>query len=76
MRYALVLHSDDGERFDVPVPDLPGCFVAGNSFNDAVESARSAIDAHCELLAERGAELPVPRPLAEQRRSPGLADAI
>ena len=76
MRYALALHSDGGEKFGVTVPDLPGCFAAGESFDEAIESARGAIDAHCELLAERGEELPVPRPLAEHRRDPELADAI
>lgn len=76
MRFALALHTDDGVRYGVVVPDLPGCFSAGDSFDEAVDAAREAIDAHCELLAEEGGDFPVPRPLAEHRTDPLLADAV
>jgi predicted RNase H-like HicB family nuclease len=38
--------------------------------------AHEAIDAHCELLAEKGLKIPVPRPLAEHRANPDLAGAV
>jgi len=38
MRYPVVLHSDDGIRYGVTVPDLPGCFSAGDTFDEALES--------------------------------------
>ena len=76
MRFALALHSDDGTKYGVTVPDLPGCFSAGDSFDEAVEMAREAIDAHCELLAEKGMEIPVPRPLAHHQADPELAGAV
>jgi predicted RNase H-like HicB family nuclease len=60
MRFTLALHTDDGRRYGVTVPDLPGAFSAGDTFEEALESAREAIDAHCELLAERGEDLPGP----------------
>lgn len=42
MRYPVVLHTDDGVRFAVTVPDLAGCFSAGDSFEAAlVKCARS-----------------------------------
>jgi hypothetical protein len=37
MRFALALHTDDGVKHGVTVPDLPGCFSAGDSFDEAVE---------------------------------------
>jgi len=49
----------------VVVPDLPGCFSAGDTLEEAYDRAREAIEAHCEVIAEDGGELPVPRPLAE-----------
>jgi predicted RNase H-like HicB family nuclease len=76
MRFALALHSDDGIKYSVTVPDLPGCFSAGDSLDEAVEMAREAIDAHCELLAEKGWDIPAPRPLVEHQANPDLAGAV
>jgi predicted RNase H-like HicB family nuclease len=75
MRFALALHTDDGTRYGVTVPDLPGCF-SGDTFDEAVEMAREAIDAHCELLAEKGLDIPAPRPLAQHQVDPDLAGAV
>jgi predicted RNase H-like HicB family nuclease len=30
MKIAVILHSDDGQRYSVTVPDLVGCFSAGD----------------------------------------------
>lgn len=51
--------------FGVVVPDLPGCFSAGDTVEEAFENAREAIEAHCEVLAEDGGEMPKPRPMRE-----------
>lgn len=50
MRFPVVLHTDDGVRFGVTVPDLPGCFSAGETFDAALDSAVEAIDLHLEGL--------------------------
>lgn len=76
MRFAFALHTDDRVKYSVTVPDLPGCFSAGDSLDEAVEMAREAIDAHCELLAEKGLDIPAPRPLAEHQGNPDLAGAV
>lgn len=76
MRFALALHTDDGVKYGVTVPNLPGCFSAGDSFDEAIEMAREAIDAHCELLAEKGLEIPAPRPLSRHQADPDLAGAV
>ena len=47
--------------FGVVVPDLPGCFSAGDAVEEAFDNAREAIDAHCEMLAEDGKDLPTPK---------------
>lgn len=54
MRYPVVLHTDDGARWGVTVPDLPGCFSAGDSMDEALESIIEAIDLHLEGLTEGG----------------------
>jgi predicted RNase H-like HicB family nuclease len=76
MRFALALHTDDDVKYGVTVPDLPGCFSAGDSFDEAIEMAREAIDAHCELLAEKGLDIPSPQPLARHQDDPDLAGAV
>lgn len=76
MRFALALHTDDGIKYGVTVPDLPGCFSAGDTFDEAVERAYEAIDAHVELLVEEGGGLPATRSLAEHKANPDLADAV
>jgi len=50
--------------FGVVVPDLPGCFSAGDSVEEAFDNAREAIDAHCEMLAEDGKDLPAPKSMS------------
>lgn len=78
MRFALALHTDDGVSYGVTVPDLPGCFSAGETLDQAIENARGAIDAHVELLIdmEGATELPRTRPLAEHHANPDLGGAV
>ncbi|MCK0506612.1 type II toxin-antitoxin system HicB family antitoxin [Aromatoleum anaerobium] len=76
MRFPVVLHSDDDVRFGVTVPDLPGCFSAGDTFDAALDSVVEAIDLHLEGLTEEGGDIPVPRPIAEHRTNPDFADGV
>lgn len=45
------------------VPDLPGCFSAGDSLDDAIESAHEAIACHLEGLLMDGEMVPKRAPL-------------
>jgi predicted RNase H-like HicB family nuclease len=54
----------------VVVPDLPGCFSAGDTLEEAFDNAREAIELYCQTLAEDGGELPVARPMAEHQADP------
>lgn len=76
MRFPVVLHSDDGVRFGVTVPDLPGCFSAGDTFDEALESVREAIELHLEGMANDGEDIPLPRPIAEHCRNPDFQGGI
>lgn len=76
MRFPVVLHSDDGVRFGVTVPDLPGCFSSGDTFDEALDSVVEAIDLHLEGLIEEGGDLPVSRPVAEHRANPDWANGV
>ena len=43
-------HKDKDSDYGVIVPDLPGCFPAGESIEDALENAKEAILWHIEGL--------------------------
>ncbi len=76
MRFPVVLHTDDGVRFGVTVPDLPGCFSAGGTFDEALDSVVEAIDLHLEGLVEEGGDVPTPHPITEHRANPDFADGV
>ena len=59
--------------FGVVVPDLPGCFSAGDRLEEAFDNAREAIETHCEMLAEDGGDMPQSKPMAAHQAAPDLA---
>nr|WP_312323994.1 type II toxin-antitoxin system HicB family antitoxin [Acinetobacter oleivorans] len=50
---------DENNAFGVTVPDIPGCFSAGDTFEEAIKGVKEAIAGHLELLAEEGDEIPL-----------------
>jgi predicted RNase H-like HicB family nuclease len=76
MRFPVVLHTDDGVRFGVTVPDLPGCFSSGDTFDAALDFVLEAIDLHLEGLVEDGGDVPVPKAIAEHRANPDFAEGV
>ena len=62
--------------FGVVVPDLPGCFSAGDTLDKAVDNAREAIDLWCETVIEDGGDVPVAKLLAEHQINPDFAGWI
>jgi predicted RNase H-like HicB family nuclease len=54
MRYPVALHTDDGIKYGATVPDIPGCFSAGDSIDECLEMTKQAIESHVEILAEDG----------------------
>jgi predicted RNase H-like HicB family nuclease len=59
--------------FGVVVPDLPGCFSAGDTVEDAFDNVREAIETHCELLAESGSDFPVTKSMSDWQNDPEYA---
>lgn len=62
--------------FGVVVPDLPGCFSAGDTLDKAVDNAREAIDLWCETVIEDGGDVPLVKTLAEHQADPDFAGWI
>ncbi|QEW31472.1 type II toxin-antitoxin system HicB family antitoxin [Erwinia billingiae] len=59
MLYPIAIENgDDHHAYGVTVPDLPGCFSAGDTLEEAVNNAKEAITGHIELLIELGDDIP------------------
>jgi len=63
MRYPVVIHKDRKSDYGVTVPDLPGCFSAGDTMEDALTNAVEAIECHLEGLLLDGDEIPQVQPV-------------
>ena len=63
----------ESTAWGVSVPDLPGCFSAGDSLDEAMENAQQAIDHHVETMIEDGVAIPAARPLAMHQADPEYA---
>ena len=76
MNYPIVLHKDPDSDYGVTVPDLPGCFSAGSTIDEALSMAREAIELYLEVLVEDGREVPDASPIDQLRTNPDYADGI
>jgi predicted RNase H-like HicB family nuclease len=76
MKFTVVLHTDDGLHYGVTVPDLPGCFSAGDGIDAALESVEEAIDAHVETLIDDGNDVPVTQSVSTHQGNPDFAEGV
>jgi predicted RNase H-like HicB family nuclease len=56
--------------FGVVVPDLPGCFSAGDTLEEAIKNSKEAIAAWIEITLDAGGEIPVPGELSDHQKNP------
>ena len=63
MRFPIVIHKERKSDYGVIVPDLPGCFSAGTTLDEAIENAHEAIECHLEGLLLDGEAIPERRSL-------------
>ena len=60
MNYPIVIHKDKNSDYGVTVPDLPGCFSAGETIEEAIDNAKEAILCHLEGLQIDNEDIPLP----------------
>jgi predicted RNase H-like HicB family nuclease len=70
MNYPVVIHKDADSDYGVTVPDLPGCFSAGRTLDEALARAREAIELHVEGLLDEGQPVPKPGTIERHQRNP------
>lgn len=77
MRYPVVIEPGDRRHaFGVVVPDLPGCFSAGDTLDQALDNVSEAIELWLETVIDDGGAVPEPRSITEHRANPEFADWI
>jgi predicted RNase H-like HicB family nuclease len=78
MRHYVAIVEDAGPETAIGVwfPDLPGCFSAGDTVEEAMLNAAEAIGLYAEAIEKDGKSLPAPRTLAELRDDPTFADDV
>ena len=76
MRYPVVLHKDPNSDYGVTVPDLPGCFSAGETIDEALTEVVEAIECHIEGLLIDGEPVPSPTSIETHRDDPDYADGV
>ena len=71
-RYPILIEGGtEAEAFGVVVPDLPGCFSAGDTLDEAVEAAKEAMVAWIDAALNQGMPVPPPSSLEEVRKLRG-----
>ncbi|MBF0187694.1 MAG: type II toxin-antitoxin system HicB family antitoxin [Magnetococcales bacterium] len=63
--YPVAIHKDENSDYGVIVPDIPGCFSAGSTLEEAAAMAREAIEIHLEGMIMDGEDIPTPSPAEE-----------
>ncbi|MFO7748660.1 MAG: type II toxin-antitoxin system HicB family antitoxin [Desulfobacteraceae bacterium] len=48
MKFPVVIHKDKDSDFGVTFPDLPGCFSAGDTIEEALANAQEAAECHID----------------------------
>ncbi len=76
MYYLIAIHKDPDSDYGVTVPDLPGCFSAGSTVDEAMLMAREAIELYIDTLLDDGHEVPSPTEVETLKQNPDYADAI
>lgn len=67
---------DEGHAFGTVVPDLPGCFSAGDTFEAALSNTREAIELQLEALLDAGEVPQEPKSARERIVDPEYAGWI
>jgi predicted RNase H-like HicB family nuclease len=74
MRFPVAIEiGTSAHAFGVVVPDLPGCFSAGETLDEALNNAEEAAAAWIDSALDDGDPIPAPSPLDALRIAPEFA---
>lgn len=77
LRYTVAIEPGTGTTaFGVVVPDLPGCFSAGDTLDEALRNAEEAITGWIDAALDAGEAIPVPSSVEVLRHDMAFAGWI
>jgi predicted RNase H-like HicB family nuclease len=76
MRYPIVVHKEPDSDYGVTVPDLPGCFSAGETMDEALNNAVEAIECHIEGLLLDSEPIPSPKAIEYHQGDPDYQEGV
>lgn len=76
MQYPIFIHKDKKSDYGVIIPDLPGCYSAGSTIEEAISNAHEAIECHLEGLLKDDEPIPIKKSLDEHFDTQELTDGV
>jgi predicted RNase H-like HicB family nuclease len=76
MNFPVVVHKEPDSAYGVTIPDLPGCFSAGDTLDEALENTKEALECHIEGLLMDEVPLPIPQAIEKHYQNPDYSDGI
>ena len=77
MRYPIAIETgNDNQAFGVVVPDLPGCFSAGDTLDDAIDNSKESITLWIETVLDSGGTVPQPGSVENHAHNPEFSGWI
>lgn len=76
MQYPIFIHKDKNSDYGVIVPDLPGCYSAGSTIEQAMQNAQEAIECHIEGLLADNDPLPLKKSVESHLENPEYKDGV
>ena len=74
MRYPVAIEpGTENTAFGIVIPDLPGCFSAGDTLDEAMAGAEEAVAAWIDSALDAGDPVPAPGSLDALRHDPAYA---
>jgi len=72
MLFPVLVHKDPQSCFGVTIPDIPGCFTAGDSIDEAIRNVQEAVECHLQGATS----VPQPSPIEKHLANPEYRDGI
>ena len=77
MKYPIAIEpGDETHAFGVVVPDIPGCFSAGDTLDEAIDNAGEAILLMLETMMDDGLAIPTPGSVSEHQKNPEFSEWV
>ena len=76
MKYPVAIHKDEDSDYSVAIPDLPGCFSAGATEDEAIDMAKEAAECHIEGLLIDSEPVPAPSEMESFKNNPDFQGAV